>query len=145
MTGVQTCALPIFVDFEKDRLPFEDNTVEYVFAMHILEHIGDGFFHLMQEIYRVCHHSAILRVVGPHHRHDDFFMDPTHKRPINHSIMQHFDKAWCDNSIENVGSSSGMANVYKVDIRMPEYEYTPDPYYQPMFDDMKMKFEKKVL
>jgi len=70
------------VDIEASKLPFKDNSVEEVRAHHILEHIGAGFIPLMQEIYRVCKHGAILDIVVPHHFHDNFYSDPTHKRPI---------------------------------------------------------------
>jgi hypothetical protein len=133
------------VDFEKDKLPFDDNSVEYVWAMHILEHMGDGFFHLMKEIYRVCNHGAGMRIVGPHHRHDDYYMDPTHKRPINHPVIQHFDKSWCDLSKRTNNSSSGMAYVFDVDFRIVNWEYTPDPFYQGMYDDMLLKFNNKEI
>jgi predicted SAM-dependent methyltransferase len=33
------------VDIEKDKFPFDDNTVETVVEHHILEHLGEGYFH----------------------------------------------------------------------------------------------------
>jgi len=70
------------VDLEKDKLPFDDNSVDEIKAHHILEHIGDGFFHLMQEMYRVCEDGAVIDIQVPHHRHEVFFGDVTHIRPI---------------------------------------------------------------
>ena len=37
------------VNVEKDKLPFDDNSVEEIRAHHILEHIGDGFIPLMKD------------------------------------------------------------------------------------------------
>jgi SAM-dependent methyltransferase len=97
------------LDLEKDRLPFEDNTVEFVLAHHILEHLGDGFFHCLQELYRVCKHGAIIDIVVPHPRHEAFLSDPTHKRPITPMTLQLFSKKfneYCKN--RNVASLLGM-------------------------------------
>ena len=70
------------VDLEKGILPFEDNSVDGIVAHHILEHIGEGFLTLMKEIYRVSKDGTIIDIEVPHHRHENFFGDPTHKRPI---------------------------------------------------------------
>lgn len=70
-------------NIEKEKLPLEDNSVDEIRAHHILEHIGSGFIGLMQELYRVAKHGAILDIVVPHHFHDNFYSDPTHCRPID--------------------------------------------------------------
>ena len=80
------------LDLERDRLPFEDSTVEAVKAHHILEHLGEGFFHCLQELYRVCKHGARINIRVPHPRHDSFLADPTHRRPITAVTMQMFSK-----------------------------------------------------
>jgi len=82
------------LNLETDRLPFEDSTIEEVKACHILEHIGDGFFHLMKEIYRVCKHSATMEVQTPHHRSDVWYGDPTHVRFITLDNMRLFSKTY---------------------------------------------------
>jgi SAM-dependent methyltransferase len=78
------------LDLGKDRLPFEDGSVDVVFTYHTLEHIPDYLF-CLSEIYRVLAHGAHLLVgvpyvtlteynlVNPYHLHNfsefsfDFF------------------------------------------------------------------------
>jgi SAM-dependent methyltransferase len=82
----------VTLDLSKDRLPFEDNSVELVFSLHTLEHIPDYLFAL-GELYRVLRHDGVMllklpyatlteyHLVNPYHLHDfsehsfDFF-DP---------------------------------------------------------------------
>lgn len=127
------------VNLEKDKLPFEDNSVESVIAHHILEHIGDNFIPLMQEIYRVCSHGAIIDIKVPHHFHEVYYGDPTHKRPITVNGMLLFDKKRCEQHILDYGSSTGMALKYKVDFEMIWFDYLIDPFYSDMVNAFKKR------
>lgn len=82
----------VVCDLEHDIWPFEDNSVDEVRAFHILEHIGNGFFHFIKELYRVCKDGAKIHIIVPHPRHDVFLNDPTHKRPVTHDLMALFSK-----------------------------------------------------
>jgi predicted SAM-dependent methyltransferase len=81
-------------DLEKDPFPFPDNSVDEVLASHVLEHLGDGYFHCIKELYRVCKHGAVIHVNVPHHRNDNFADDPTHKRPITVRGLKLFSKSF---------------------------------------------------
>lgn len=133
------------VNIEHDKLPFEDNTVEEIRAHHILEHIGDGFIPLMQEIYRVCKHGAILDIVVPHHFHDNFYSDPTHKRPITVGGMYMFCQKTNKEHIEAYGSSSGMGLKYNVNFEMVWYDFEYDAFYADMVKHNKERMEKGLL
>lgn len=127
------------------KLPFEDNSISEIKAEHILEHIGDGFIPLMKELYRVAEHGCILDIIVPHHQHDVFYGDPTHKRPITVPVMYMFSKKYCDSHIKTYNSSSGMANKYDIDWEMVHFEYEYDQFYVPMLNDFfKRKEEDKV-
>lgn len=117
------------VNLEIDTLPFEDDSVDEVKAHHILEHLGEGFFHLMKELYRVCKDGAIIDIVVPHHRHDIFLADPTHRRPILIEGLRLFSKKYNYDHIEKHGSSSGLGIAFDVDFEIVETGYTIDPYY----------------
>lgn len=119
-------------NLETDRLPFEDGTVEEVRAHHILEHIGEGFFHLLKELYRICKPGAIIDIAVPHHRHEHFFGDPTHRRPITVPMLRQFSKKWCEWHKEYFGSSSGFAPRLGVDFEILDYQYCVDPAYEEM-------------
>jgi hypothetical protein len=83
-------------DLERVRWPWEDNSVDSVEAWHILEHIGDGFFFFLQELYRVCKPGARIGVIVPHPRHDVFLNDPTHKRVVTPDGMAMFSRKHCE-------------------------------------------------
>lgn len=127
------CNPDFVVDLEKDRWPFDDNTVSEVKAHHLFEHLGDpGFFHFLKELYRVCEPNAVIEVVVPHHRHDCFINDPTHRRPITIEGMRLFSKAHNKYCIEIEDGSSRLGMYYDIDFEIVEFHYGIDPLYQPM-------------
>ena len=117
------------VNICKEKLPFEDNSVDEMICHHILEHIGDEFIPLMQEIYRVCSHGAIIHIEVPHPLHEIFLNDPTHKRPITVEGMRMFSKKYNRSHIESHGSSSGMGLKFNVDFEIINFNYVHDPFY----------------
>ena len=114
------------LDLEKDRLPFEDSTVEAVKAHHILEHLGEGFFHCLQELYRVCKHGARIHIRVPHPRHDTFLADPTHRRPITSMTMQMFSKKFNELCRQQNAATSRLGDYFNVDFEMVDCKYIPD-------------------
>ena len=83
-------------DLEKFPYPFEDNSVEEIILSHVLEHIGqdpDIFIKILKEFYRICKNHALIKIVVPHPRHDDFLSDPTHVRPVTVLGLSLFDKS----------------------------------------------------
>ncbi len=126
-------------DLEKDPLPFEDSSVDYFMAHHILEHMGEGFFHLMKEIYRTGKHGAILDIVVPHHFHELFYTDPTHRRPITVHGMRLFSKKYNVDNLESFGSSSGMGVRHNVNFEIVWFDYLYDDFYREMMDSYKKR------
>ena len=55
----------IVCDFENDKLPFEDNSVEYIWSNHMLEHIKDPQ-NLMNECWRVLKKDGIFDIKVPY-------------------------------------------------------------------------------
>lgn len=131
------------LDLEKDILPFDDSTVEEVKAHHILEHLGDGFFHCMKEIYRVCEDGAIVDIVVPHHRHEYFLNDPTHKRPITPDGLQLFSKKHNNYCISIEDGSSKLGNYFDVDFEVLWVDYNYNPNYLPLIEEAKIDQNKK--
>ena len=122
------------VNLNKDKLPFEDNSVEEIKAHHILEHIGDGFLSLMQEIYRVCKDGAIIDIEVPHHRHENYYGDPTHVRPITVEMFKKFSKKYNRWHIETFGSASGFGLTLNVDFEVLEFDYIIENRYLPLVE-----------
>lgn len=127
------CKPDYILDLEQEKLPFNDNSVEEVVAHHILEHLGNGFFHVMLELYRVCKHGAIIDIKVPHPRHDTFLIDPTHKRPIYPLTMEMFSKKINEQWIAECRGDSCLALQYDVDFELITYDFVLDPYYIPIF------------
>lgn len=128
--GDMNCKPDYLVNLETDVLPFEDNSVSEVRATHILEHIGEGFFHLLQEIYRVCEDGALVYIEVPHHLHITFFADPTHQRPITAEGLRLFSKKHNLNEIKRNGASSTLALMHNVDFEIIKVEFDIDPFYE---------------
>jgi hypothetical protein len=119
-------------DLEKDIWPFDDNSVDKVIAYHILEHMGEGFFHCMQELYRVCKHGSIIDVRVPHHRHESFLSDPTHRRPITVSGLWLFSKKY--NDANKNSRASRLGYHYNVDFEVMDVLEVPSNEYIQMFE-----------
>jgi predicted SAM-dependent methyltransferase len=48
-------------------LPFPDNTFDFVYASHIIEHIPRGrLYHFLEELSRICKPKAIIEIYAPH-------------------------------------------------------------------------------
>lgn len=132
------------VNLETDTFPIEDSTVSEVKAYHILEHIGPGFFHLMQELYRICENGAILDIQVPHHRHEIFFGDASHIRPITVEMMRQFSKKYNEYHIEQFNSSSGFGLRLGVDFEIIEFNFIPDDIWKKRFETMSQEEIQEV-
>lgn len=133
------------LNIETDALPFENDAVETVVAHHILEHLGDGYFHCLQELYRVCKHGAIIDIRVPHPRHDAFLADPTHRRPITPMGLQLFSKKFNELSKKNGWPSSTLADYYNVDFDILEWHYIPEEKYKQGFADKPKEFIEEYI
>lgn len=122
------------IDIETERLPFDNDTVEEVIAHHVLEHLGDGYFHALQEIYRVCKHGAIIDIIVPHPKHDTFLNDPTHRRAITADGLWLFSKKYNDESIKQNVAASRLGHFYNVDFEVVDVIPTPEKRYIEEFN-----------
>jgi SAM-dependent methyltransferase len=121
-------------NLEKDKFPFENDSVDFVIAHHVLEHLGEGYFHCIQELYRICKHGTIIDVRVPHHRHDEFFDDPTHRRTITLGGLRLFSKKYNDLAKEQNAMASRLAYYYNVDFEIVDWNYIPSEKYRKEFE-----------
>jgi hypothetical protein len=121
-------------NLEKDPFPFEDNSVDTVIAHHVLEHLGEGYFHCLKEIYRVCQHGALIHVRVPHHRHDFFYDDPTHRRPITIGGLRLFSKKYNDACKEQGAAASRLGYYFDVDFEIVDFNFRPMNEYREVFE-----------
>lgn len=102
------CNPDIVANLEHFPYPWEDNSVDEILLSHVLEHLGqltEVYLKIIQELYRICQHGAVIKIHVPHPRHDDFISDPTHVRPVTVESLMLFDqdlnREWMKASLSN--------------------------------------------
>lgn len=78
----------IYADIEK-KLPFKDNTFDYVYAEHVMEHVRN-LIQLMEELKRICKSGAIIEIRVPHASSMPAYQDPTHVRFFTYRTFDYF-------------------------------------------------------
>jgi hypothetical protein len=91
----------LVLDLETFPWPWSDNTVAEVQLIQVLEHLGRDpkvYLNIWQELYRICKPRAKLIIEVPHHRHDNFYDDPTHVRAVTplgvRMFSQRLNREW---------------------------------------------------
>jgi len=84
----------LVLDLEKAQLPYPDNTIDFVWASHILEHIIErkNFTRLMEEIWRVCKPGTQMDIHSPYGLSEAGIADPTHEQLLCAWTFKYFDK-----------------------------------------------------
>jgi SAM-dependent methyltransferase len=80
------------VDIEKERLPFEDNSVDEIACYEVLEHL-DNLIFAMNEMWRVLKPEGILKGKVPREGGRGALADPTHKRVFITDTFDYFTGA----------------------------------------------------
>lgn len=91
--GLDRVAAPgvdIVADLE-GTLPFEANTFDHIFAVHVLEHIHD-LLGLMRELHRILRPTGVLHVLAPYWGHVNAVADPTHVRMMDAQTLKYFTR-----------------------------------------------------
>lgn len=129
------CNPDYVVNLETDVIPLDDNSVDKVIAHHVLEHLGEGYFHLLKELYRVCRNGAMIDIRVPHHNHEVFHNDPTHRRPITVEGLRLFSKKVNRHEIETGGASSTLGIMFNVDFEIAHFDYVHDGFYDKIIKE----------
>lgn len=84
------------LDASRERLPFEDGTVEEVWSSHFLEHLTPmGRCHLANELYRVMKPGSRAIFIVPHWSSCRAYGDPTHQwPPVSEMWALYLNKDW---------------------------------------------------
>ena len=115
------CDPDMIVDLEDTPWPWDSNSVEYIEARHVLEHLGqqtEVFLNIIKELYRVLVPNGVVKITVPHPRSDNYLNDPTHVRPITAGIFNLFSKEFNRKSIENKWSSTPLGLYCDVDFEL---------------------------
>lgn len=116
-------------DLEKDTWPFEDNSVTHIIAHHVLEHLGEGYFHALKELYRVSTPGAVIDIRVPHYTHHTFYHDPTHRRAITPHGLKMLSKKFNRECVLNNDPSSRIGEYLNIDLELISYSYIVDARY----------------
>ncbi len=118
ITPVDGSIMPI--DFEKDPLPFFDNSIDTVVLCNVLEHIFNYRF-LLGEINRILKPSGVLIgfvpfMINYHPDPHDYF------RYTSETLYKIFSEAGFDNiKIQTVGSSAFYVNYNNLMLSVPNF------------------------
>src|SRR5262249_50745472 len=93
---VPGAAVDYVVNLNSEPLPFDDDSIEYVYSCHALEHLTN-FGLLLRELLRVCKHDASIEIWTPYGASRDASM-PGHTIFVNEHLWEHwcylFDRHW---------------------------------------------------
>jgi hypothetical protein len=102
------CGPDAVMDMERLPWPWADDSVEEVVMSHVLEHVGRDpgiYLGIIKELWRVCRHGAVVRIIVPHPRHDSFLDDPTHVRCVTADgfrlFSQRLNREWAEAGAAN--------------------------------------------
>ena len=77
------------VNFEFDKLPLENNSIDFIISLAVIEHVSnpDNF---LSEILRVLKPGGIVYISTPnwHYSYKEFYNDPTHVKPYNPATLE---------------------------------------------------------
>jgi SAM-dependent methyltransferase len=80
----------IIHDLDVRPWPIESDSIDFVRAQDVLEHVSD-FFGVMAEIFRVCRPGATVSVRMPFMSSLNFATDPTHRRSGTSGTFDYFN------------------------------------------------------
>jgi hypothetical protein len=133
------------VDLEQFPWPWADNSVQEIKLNHVLEHLGqitDVYLNIFKEMWRVCQHDAIIDIVVPHPRHNDFISDPTHVRAITPEGIRLFSQKFNRKCIESHAADSTLGLYLGIDFDLAQVEqYLAEPWHSD-FINKKISGEK---
>lgn len=136
----------------KDRLPFEDGTVDHIHTSHFLEHLeAEERIHFVNEAYRVLKDGGTLFIATPHWASNRAFGDLTHKwPPVSEMWFFYLDPEWRKvnaphNNFYNCSFTATWGYVLRpdVDARSDEYKTFAVQHYKEAIMDMHATLTKK--
>lgn len=120
--GVDALALPgvdVVMDIRVAPWPWADNSVEYAFSSHFVEHLtGEERIGFFNELWRVMKPGAQAEIVTPDWSHASAYGDPTHKwPPMSSWYVVYLDRKWREANICHIPYTCDFTGTYG---------YTPD-------------------
>ena len=148
----------IVLDLNKEKLPFEDNSIDYIYSSHTLEHLTlDGFIHIIHEMYRIIKPDGQICITVPYFMTSANLANPFHNNKIcfNEHTFRFFSSAEKNNYIDErdyytpscpqwgLRYSANMEN--KIELQTIEIEYTYFDEYKNLKENEKRIARQKYL
>ena len=89
-------------DFETEKLPFSENSVDEIVTIHTLEHIHN-LEHIIKECHRILKPNCSLKIWVPHCHSTVAFSEPFHVRFFAVSTFDNYDVNGRDPGSQNLG------------------------------------------
>jgi hypothetical protein len=135
----QESGADLVFDLSKPDWPLKENSVSFALCHSVLEHLSGDISIFFKELYRVMAPDGIIEFVLPHPRHDWFFQDPTHVRPMLPISFEHFDR---EKSIQWYLSSTShtpLALYWNIDFKIVSVDQrVVDPSLAKKLNDMNI-------
>ena len=119
------CKPDVLADLNK-TWPFEDDSVDEIYAHHVMEHMGETFsefLFVIKEMYRVSKHGAEWKIFVPHWQNDMFYHDPTHIRAISDVTFKMFDQKNNVHDFETYGHQTKLGLFNDIDVEVVGANY----------------------
>jgi SAM-dependent methyltransferase len=100
-TGIDINPFPT-VDIVADLnlgIPVPDNSVDEIRAQYVLSMIKDLNF-IMEEMYRVCKHGALVHIKVPYYMSEAAIKDPLHVRSFCPRTFEYFDRDYIEGRVK---------------------------------------------
>ena len=112
---VEEPGVDIVLDFLKEPLPFDDNSVDEIFCADVIEHITYAeMIILMNEIHRVIKSNGIIKI-NTVYGIRGWREHPPHVRPIYANQFNYFTKKLSENSsFEHMRRADGIKVIFDV-------------------------------
>ena len=143
--AARTCVPDVVFNLEIFPWPWQNGVAETVVFNHSLEHMGHDlpvFLGIMQELYRICQHGAVVLINVPHPRHDHFIGDPSHVRAITPIVLSLFDRQLNDDWKKSGASNTPFAHYLNVNFKTEDVQLVPDEPYRTLYAENKISFDQ---
>jgi SAM-dependent methyltransferase len=86
----------VVMNLDEFPWPFEDSSVDEIFASHVFEHVGKPIEFVL-ECWRILKKGGKATIVCPHWTSENAFTDPTHVRFVTDRTFDY----WCEGEMLN--------------------------------------------
>lgn len=104
-------------------LPIPSNSIQSIISHHALEHIGEGFIRLMDELYRIMEPDGLLRIIVPLFPSNSAVADPDHCR----YFMENTWHSFCGEPSTPFWTESFSVPYTKARFQLVDQDITPPP------------------